>query len=132
MEKRAGNSISFLQRELNQSFWGDLFHGFDLSKTIHISLQGTGQHSRSLRIYASNKEIRLPLSTEEDSAKNTGGAYAPVTFEWQRPGGEPVVVTPQLQGGNILLPPTPDSNIKCGILRGAGSDFLARKCGVLF
>jgi hypothetical protein len=103
-----GSSIP--HTDFYEALWADLFCGFSKNAVIKIDLHGSRNDSRSLTIfYDKGEPITLPLSDKSPSMPAT---YTPVTFRWEVPGSDPVVITPRSTPGGIQIGVSPESNIK--------------------
>jgi len=103
-----GSSIP--HTDIYEALWADLFCGFSKNAVIKIDLHGSRNDSRSLTIfYDKGEPITLPLSDKPPSMPAT---YTPVTFRWEVPGSDAVVITPRSTPGGLQIGVSPESNIK--------------------
>ena len=91
--------------QIDDALWLDLFHDFDKTSSVVISLDGEGKDDkRSLAINHSELETVLNINLKND-APHTG--KAPVSFRWRGPGDfDSGAVRPVVENGQIKLPNT--------------------------
>ncbi|SRR6266436_2040780 len=91
-------------QEVYDGLFLDLFHEFRKDRVPVISLIGTDQDSRSLRIYYDRGEPTLLPFKETQQTQSL--AYIPISFEWKDADGQTTKVTPHLQAAGIVIPPS--------------------------
>ncbi|MGH6843468.1 MAG: AAA family ATPase [Methylocella sp.] len=100
--------------DIYEALWADLFCGFSKNAIVKIDLHGSRNDSRSLTIFYNKDEpITLPLSEKQPS---TPATYTPVTFRWEVPGSNPVIITPRSTVGGLQIDVSAESNIKAFFL----------------
>lgn len=83
-----------------EGMWRNLFHRFDLRKSIDIGLQSTDMQSRSLTISrGSSEELRLPLK-----ARGARSVTAPIEFAWKDARGSIFRSRPVVSGDKLSFP----------------------------
>ena len=90
-------------RRIEETLWGDLFHGFDMKKRISLSVTGDGEESRMLEISKGRAGVTLPMDVD---GVNSPVISAPVNFTWTNAQGESYVVTPEIRQNGLQFPDT--------------------------
>lgn len=91
--------------ETRSGLWRDLFHNFELNRTINISLRGTSDISRSVRVTSSNRESQFVSSKKSGALINE---IPPITFEYSQGNKWLTTVKPDFTGEGIVLNGTPE------------------------
>jgi hypothetical protein len=99
--------------EIERALWGDLFHKFDFERTASISLLGSHDHNRSLKItFRHQKNL---LAAPNRKARRAGVkpdlTFKPIEFRWQVPLRQDTVVYPQFQNGQLYLPGVQETDV---------------------
>jgi AAA domain, putative AbiEii toxin, Type IV TA system len=93
-------------QEIYDGFFLDLFSNMSRESVPCVSVKGTADDSRSLRIfYDVGEPTVLPFDTTPRHPAISG--YTPVTFEWKDPKGNVVRSTPRLQAGGLEIQQLP-------------------------
>jgi hypothetical protein len=93
-------------QEIYDGLFLDLFHNMSRDSIPFISVTGSANDSRSLRIfYDVGEPTVLPFDTTPRHPALSG--YTPITFEWKDAEGAITKSTPRLQAGGLAIPPLP-------------------------
>ncbi len=108
-----GERYTGTNEEVERALWGDLFHKFDFEKAASVSLLGSHDHNRSLKItFRSQKNL---LTAPNRKARRAGAqpdlTPKPIEFRWQVPLRNDTVVYPQLQNGHLYLPGVSETEV---------------------
>ena len=90
--------------QIEDAMWRDLFHGFNKDKAVSITLRGSSDNTRSVRISYNEQSALVPISGRKDLPLT---ATAPVLFKWQGPQEQTHSVRPVIENGSIKLPAGP-------------------------
>jgi AAA15 family ATPase/GTPase len=86
-----------------EALWRDLFHSFDQSRSIEISLQMEGGANRSLRVsYGEESSLLLPLS-DLGKMPEAAAAIVPISFTWILPSGKEVSAVPEIHPNGLKV-----------------------------
>jgi ABC-type cobalamin/Fe3+-siderophores transport system ATPase subunit len=99
--------------ELERALWGDMFHNFNFSKPAVVTLTGTQNHNRTLRVTARGE--KNPLTAPNRIARRSGKVAVepiPIEFRWQIPLRNDLVVYPRFDDGRLYLPHMPETEIQ--------------------
>lgn len=89
-------------RKIEEALWTDYFFNGDLSRTISVILEGSGDESRSVFIGRGDMgETKIPL--EGDAAPTTTGS---IQFQWRNAQGEVFNVRPVISATGFQFPET--------------------------
>jgi hypothetical protein len=101
--------------QIDKALWGDLFHKFDWRKSASVSLYGTGDHNRSVKVtYRDRRRLLVAPNRKQRRAGVVPPDYnpSPIEFRWTVPGQNDVVINPRLVDGQIQIPPVPETLVK--------------------
>jgi hypothetical protein len=92
--------------QVDKALWADLFHKFDWKKSASVSLRGSGDHNRSVKITYSDRKLALIApNRKQRRAGVTPDEKPPIEFRWTVPGKNDVVINPRILDGQVQLPP---------------------------
>jgi AAA15 family ATPase/GTPase len=95
--------------QVDAAIWDNLFFRFDRKNKINISLSGTEEHRRSLKIaVAGGSEVFVPTASPMAFAPIPPGRFGASALEWiwTLPNGHELKVRPQFYGGGYQFPGT--------------------------
>jgi predicted ATPase len=107
--------------QIDESLWGDLFFNFDNDAKLSITLGGTRDHERSLKIrFLPQQETLVPLghrrTTESDTPTlETFVHTAGVSFEWVGPYRKKIVSVARVEDGKIRFSNVLDAPIHASL-----------------
>jgi predicted ATP-dependent endonuclease of OLD family len=87
-------------RNIEDTIWRDYFYNLDLSRSISITLSGTGPESRSVWIDRGQRELLVPLNTD------LGPSSSSVQFQWKDAQGHIWRVVPEFSQAGLKFPET--------------------------
>jgi hypothetical protein len=101
-------------REGYESLWNDLFYQHDQSRVIEISLRGTPENTRSLKLaYVNGGTVTIPLAKDDKAnglAEPTdSSAVIPIEFEWSDAYGAITKYRPEFSAAGLVLANPPVS-----------------------
>ena len=88
------------QRAVYEALWKDLFFSFDQEKEIGVVLKGSKLNTRSLVIGYGKQPELIPLDVKQDSRQSE--AITPITFSWTDGEGHPLIMSPEVKGGQLV------------------------------
>jgi predicted ATPase len=92
-------------QEIYDGLFLDLFHRMSKDTIASISLVGSANDSRSVRIFYDTGE---PTVLPFDEARHPAfSAYTPITFEWKDARGQTLKSTPRIQPTGLVISPSP-------------------------
>jgi AAA15 family ATPase/GTPase len=92
-----------VNRTSYEALWKDLFYGFDQSKKITISMQGTRSFGRELTIgYQREKTLVLEISSK-DILKDSVSPIVPISFEWMLSTGQKISAEPEIRNNGVAV-----------------------------
>lgn len=101
---RGLQTVSISQnRKSYEALWKDLFNGFDQTKKIEISINGTPQEfCRKLTIaYQHTKPVLIEYSGK-DLLRDNVTAVVPILFIWELPTGRKFLAEPEIRSDSAL------------------------------
>jgi AAA ATPase-like protein len=85
------NSFSGSLTDIEESLWGELFHNFEKQRSILITVEGSREQNRTLRI---NYRVRERWVAIKTSGRRTAEKHrpTPITFIWTGPDRRPQII----------------------------------------
>ena len=104
MKNQRGLSVSFAGNinSIEESIWKDYFYNLEWPNKISISLQGTGEESRSLTI--ESKTSSIVVSYPNFDQGDFRSISSPLIFKWTNSNGTNFEFSPQITSQGIQVP----------------------------
>lgn len=97
-----GAQVQGSEEQIEEALWGDLFHNFNWKKSASVSLQGSGDHTRSITVSFNRQDLVVPLRGRQAV---TVAQQAPVSFRWKAR-NKTTTITPEFRDGSLKFPPS--------------------------
>lgn len=88
-------------RKIEEAIWRDYFYNLDLSRSISVTLSGTGPEARSVWIDRGQREVLVPL--KEDLPFSSQSAFQ---FQWKDHTSKVRSVVPEISAAGLKFPET--------------------------
>jgi AAA15 family ATPase/GTPase len=85
--------------QIDEAVWGDIFFGYDRTRTVEVQLKGSDNHTRGVGVTYGEVEEVSQISTNRPAV-----SLSAATFTWTRFDGKKVEVRPEFTRGGYIFP----------------------------